>query len=770
MKRIYSVLLAIIIGCVTMVAQTVVSGSVVSKTNEALEGAVVLFADSDSIVGGTTTNSKGHFQLKNLPAGNYECRVSMLGYKPVSLKFKLTNKAKLPKFILDEDAKALAEVTVVGDTRKMTKELAGMSIYYLSDRAKSEMDAYSALQEIPRLIVNPGNRTLTLDNGTTPLILVNGVKKPLETLLPELIESVEVIDNPSARYLGDTSVASVLNIKLKKDGIKPYLKGNLVVKTTPNTNFIYSSGAFEIGSETSSLYVVGGYMQNGRTRAKSYSDTYQGDIHREQSGKSRSTWRNPFAKIGGDWQPTKKDYLAFEIDYYPNPTNSNSESEGHITDMATGESSVLTSNYKSNNQHHQVIGNVNYKHLFNDTRILEFTGNYLFTTTTSDARREQNSDLYNYISNVDLHNSRHTGKLDINYSDMLSRSIQLQAGSNTEHTVTNIDDILDNQPNFCYRNTREYLYAGIDNNMSGSKFNYVISLGLDMVFSDASGAKHNYIDLVPSVSLNYKLARLHNISLLYQRSRYMPNAGTLNPYNTSTDSLTVITGNPKLKPFHRDYVKFGYTFSNGKIRLNPYVQYRHYSDLIMSYDYLDGDIYMNSYRNYGNTGTLQSGATFSYNTPQGKPYYAGVTLDVHYTKEYIKGMPFSGNSYGGYISMYGGYNKISANAYFGYDPSYSYSVYSKSLGYLSSQFDITWTFSQSFRLSVSAEQFICPRRHSKTWTVNGNFHSYSSSVQTTLSPKICVGVSYNFVTKNFRWRNKKQFDSGDDELKSVRPY
>ncbi|MBD5180052.1 MAG: hypothetical protein HDT01_01995, partial [Bacteroidales bacterium] len=251
-KYLFCVMMAVIVGCVTMVAQTVVSGSVVSKSNEALEGAVVLFADSDSIVGGTTTDSKGHFQLKNLPAGDYECRVSMLGYKPVSLKFKLTDKKKLPQFVLDEDAKALAEVTVVGDTRKMTKELAGMSIYYLSDRTKSDMDIYSALQEIPRLIVSPSNHSISLDNGTSPLILVNGVKKPLETVSPEFIESVEVIYNPPARYLGDASVSSVLNIKLKKDGIKPYLKGNLNATTTPNINDLYSKASFETGSEKTS--------------------------------------------------------------------------------------------------------------------------------------------------------------------------------------------------------------------------------------------------------------------------------------------------------------------------------------------------------------------------------------------------------------------------------------------------------------------------------------------------------------------------------------
>ena len=179
MRRLHCMISAFIIGCMAVVAQTVVSGSVVSKSEEAIAGCTVFFIQADTVAGGVATDSKGKFLLKGLKPGNYECRVSMLGYKPAAMKFTLTEKTKLPQFVLEEDAKVLAEVTVSGDARKMTKELAGMSVYYLTDRARNESDAYRALQEIPRLRVNTINRSITLDNGSSPLILVNGVKKLL---------------------------------------------------------------------------------------------------------------------------------------------------------------------------------------------------------------------------------------------------------------------------------------------------------------------------------------------------------------------------------------------------------------------------------------------------------------------------------------------------------------------------------------------------------------------------------------------------------------
>ena len=145
-------------------AQTVVSGSVANKEGDPLAGSTVLFIRSDTVAGGTFTDNKGKFELKGLPQGEYECKVSMLGYKPAAFKFTLTQNSKLPEFVLEEDAAILDEVTVTGDARKITKELAGMSIYYLTDRSKTEPNSYFALREIPLLRVNEATRSITLDD------------------------------------------------------------------------------------------------------------------------------------------------------------------------------------------------------------------------------------------------------------------------------------------------------------------------------------------------------------------------------------------------------------------------------------------------------------------------------------------------------------------------------------------------------------------------------------------------------------------------------
>ena len=749
---------------------TDIRGEVCAADGKAIERGEVTLLQSDTIAAAAMTDAKGRFEIRDLPAGDYVCQIYAYGYKDKvqALSVKGT-RLTLPRIILQKDSVAtLGELTVTADQNLRSKEYAGMTVYQLSSRAKGEPNAYMALQEIPRLRVDMVNRKISLDNGTSPLILVNGVKKPLDVLSPEFIESVEVIDNPSARYRGDSGVASVLNIKLKKEGIKPYLRGDLGANISlPDANFIYSSASFETGSATSSLYINSGYMQIRKQKSESHSVITQGDIHRELTTVNKSYWRDPFVSLGGDKEFSKKDYLAFNIKYVGAPTEGKNKTDGEITDLSLGKSSELTSINDSKSRFHELTGNLYYKRSFSDSRTLEISGDYFYSNNGNIAEYEETSGLMSYVSAIDLDNSRHMGQLDAVYSDMLTSSMHLEAGSNTEYSVTNIDDRLDEWPNFRYRRTKEYLFAGIDNNRSQSKLNYMLSLGLDMVFSDADGVRNSYVDLLPSVSLAYRPDAKNIINLNYDRSRQMPSAGDLNPRNTSTNILVVSKGNPLLKPSHYDNVRLGYVFSNRGVWVNPYVSYTYHSDQVTPYGYMEEDnVYVSTLQNFGHYSQLEAGASISYSLPQKNGFYGNVYISGSFYKTYMRNMAFHGITPNGTFQLFLGYKKFSLSTFINYNGN-SYSLYSKTGNSFNSNATLSWKVSNSLSIRLMAEKYICPKRPIKTWTVNGDYESFSSRVQKTLSPKIQLGVWYTFQTKNFKWRNKKQLNKEDNELKTV---
>lgn len=183
-------------------AQYDFSGTVVSEQKEALPGATVMLYAADSLMGGTVTNEKGAFELKNLPKNECICIISMLGYKTQEHKIDLAQLNHPVPFVLQEEVQELDMVTVNADRRDLVKAGAGYTSYTLSTQALKAKSAYESLREIPQLIVDESNRTIKLSSGETPVILINGVSRPgfFDSLDPEMIEAVEVIENPSAKY------------------------------------------------------------------------------------------------------------------------------------------------------------------------------------------------------------------------------------------------------------------------------------------------------------------------------------------------------------------------------------------------------------------------------------------------------------------------------------------------------------------------------------------------------------------------------------------
>ena len=763
MNRIISITIALF--CTSfLMAQNIVKGNVKAEDKSPLQGCTVLFTQADTIVGGTITDQKGNFELKELKSGNYVCKISMIGFKPVNHEFKLSGTVRLPQFVMEEDAKLLDEVRVTADRRDQTQKGAGMTTYFLTEHAKKSNDAFEALTEIPQLVINPLTYKIKLNNGKEPLILINGVNRPgyLNALNPEIIESVEVIDNPSARYMDDEGVRAILNVKLKKQHVKPYLNGNMYTRHMPNLISGVSGLSAELGTATSSLYLTGQHFYFNNEDSESFSDSYSGNIHRTQNGNQRNNSNMLYLNIGGDKIFSDKNYFAYGFKYISQPSKTKQKEFGTIEYLSNEELSDLTVNKYTENDFNLFTSNLYYKYKFKKNRTIDFIGNYSYSSSGSEGKRMEQSNFYSYINRMNLDNKRHLGKIEINYSDFIGEKHLLDIGTKTSFSETKIDDIWDQWDSYKYKRWQEYLYVGFSNNRSKSKFKYVLSLGIDMVFAIADEEKNDYIDILPSVSLCYDLSENNTFSLQYNRNRSTPGPSMMNPQNTSTDSLFVIQGNPFLKPSYTDLIRFEYVLTNKKFRFNPYIEYSYSSNLIMTNGKMNGNTYISTYENLGYSHKLQVGASINYNLP-----FGNISANAWYQKDYIDNMPFSGDSWQASLNGYFYYKKVSLSVYLGYT-NYEYNLTSKykSLPYTNVNF--TWKLPKRWSLSVSGEGILCPELPSKMWVVDGNYHTYSTDLMKDRYPKIMFGVSWSFKNKvKMKWRQKKQFYDEDRELQNI---
>ena len=208
---------------------SLLTGKVIDNdTNNPLEFATVqlLQASDSSIVGGNLTNNQGEFIIKT-GAGSYILQVNFLGYELLSVSDIVLSRGDRKK---DLGTLGMGKAEVEIDAVEISAEKSQVEfkldkrVYNISkDATAIGSSADELLQNLPSVEVD-GEGNVSLRGSQNVRILINGKPSGLLTGGPEalrllqgnLIEKIEIITNPSAKYDAEGEVG-IINIILKKD-------------------------------------------------------------------------------------------------------------------------------------------------------------------------------------------------------------------------------------------------------------------------------------------------------------------------------------------------------------------------------------------------------------------------------------------------------------------------------------------------------------------------------------------------------------------------
>lgn len=207
-----------------------VKGKVIDQGTEApLSFATVsLYTVADSaLVTGGVTDDQGIFAIEIQP-GSYYAEITFLSYrKQVIENVNITPEKRtveLGTIGLASDAATLTEVEVRAEKSRMQMSLDKRVFNVGKDLANNGGNASEVLDNIPSVAVDvEGNVSLRGSGGVR--ILINGRPSGLvgigdtdglRQIPANLIERVEIVTNPSARYEAE-GMAGVINIILKKE-------------------------------------------------------------------------------------------------------------------------------------------------------------------------------------------------------------------------------------------------------------------------------------------------------------------------------------------------------------------------------------------------------------------------------------------------------------------------------------------------------------------------------------------------------------------------
>ena len=252
MKKRISWMLSLIVMAVSMQAQTL-SGKLVDEKNAPLAYANVVLLQADStFVNGTITDEMGDFRLMKDEKGTL-VRISSIGYTTI---YKKVSGGDFGTIRMTSDAQLLGEVVVKGDLPVTRVKGDAMITSVTGTLLEKAGTAENLLNQIPNVTAQDGS--VSVFGRGTPEIYINGRKvrnsSELDQLSSANVKSVEVVNNPGARY--DASVKAVIRIttkKMKGEGFgfnnRLYFrhKRGYGLTSLEQFNFNYRKNGFDLG-------------------------------------------------------------------------------------------------------------------------------------------------------------------------------------------------------------------------------------------------------------------------------------------------------------------------------------------------------------------------------------------------------------------------------------------------------------------------------------------------------------------------------------------
>jgi outer membrane receptor protein involved in Fe transport len=617
-----------------------------SEKGQPLEFATISVYSIDSVLtGGGITNAEGTFSIE-LSRGRYYAVIRFISFEDKVLEnieiSSVSKKYNAGNIVLGANAKQLNEVEVTAQKSEMVINLDKKVFNVGQDLSNTGKSALDILDNIPSIAVDlDGN--VSLRGSQNIQILVDG--KPsgianaenteaLQSIQGSMIERIEVVTNPSARYEAE-GMGGIINIVLKKEQ-KSGINGSFELTTGYPDN--HSFGA-NVNFRRAKINYFVNYTIRYRENPGS-GNSFQHFMRTDTSyytlidrTRNRSGLSNQ-GRAGFDYFINPKNTLtAYFLINYQNQNNS---------------SKIFYHDYLDNSEVLNVPGNLIglTKRIDDESETrknieasLTWEKNFtkkdhklVFISQYEDSKDQEDSEIAEKIAIVDQNNREAMEALTIedeiefpdsvlnqrsangegesnlllqaDYIYPFGKDGKFEAGYRSEfrtiknpYSVSelNSQNIWQEIPGFSndfkYHDDVHALYVQAGNNYN--KFS--LQLGLRAELSHVSTAlkqtneksENEYLDFFPTIHSTYQLNPINSVQLSYSRRIQRPNFRMLNPFHSYSDSRNIQTGNPYLKPEYTNSMEAGYLMKRTVLNFYSGVYYRNTGNVIERVNIID---------------------------------------------------------------------------------------------------------------------------------------------------------------------------------------
>lgn len=663
MKYLLSIALSICIGGLYSQSNSfTVNGVVIeSSTGQAIDFATVILKDksTEEIVAGETSADGGQFSIKS-NSKDVILEISFIGYASVQivdLQF-VNGIADLGEISLGEDSATLKEVVVTAEKSTTEFKLDKRVFNVGNDLSSAGASALEVLNNVPSVNVNIEGQ-ISLRGATGVQVLING--KPsiladeganaLGSITADMIEKIEVITNPSAKYEAE-GTAGIINIVLKKNE-KEGLNGSLSLNGGAPHN--HSVGlSMNRRTEKFNLFTqLGlGYRELPRDNDNINTDRI---LNTELISSGREFRNETFYNVilGSDYYFDQNNVItlsgsfAYEIEDQPSATDFKFYDNEVLSKEWTREEVTEATNPKYQYE-------LQYKRDFTDHEDHQL----LFSAIGRFFGKEQSSefiniftlgdpDLNDQITVTTFQEGKYTFNLDYTkpFTDNWMMEIGAQYLVNDVSNDFSVSDKIGDEYVIDPGLTNVFEYhqdvLGVYGTASYEGKLWGIKLGLRAENTDLNTLlvntneenTQNFTNLFPTLHSSYKLTDAVSFQAGYSRRIYRPRLWDLNPFFNIRNNFSVRVGNPNLLPEFTDSYELGSIFIFDQISFNLNLYHRYTTEKIERVSTFENNV--NTFRpiNIGTNKATGVELNFKY-TPLNKLTFNG---DLNYNTFYRNG-------------------------------------------------------------------------------------------------------------------------------------
>ncbi|MGJ8744820.1 TonB-dependent receptor domain-containing protein [Polaribacter sp.] len=591
-------------------SSTIITGLLVEdSTSQPIPYATVVIHDKNTkkIIAGTTSDESGKFSISTSKT-NFYLEISFMGFKTKTITvFNSTNgKANLGKILMVADNEALDEVVVTGEVSKTVFKLDKRVFNVGADISSSGASALEVLNNVPSVNVNiEGEISLRGSSGVQilingkPSVLADESSNALGTITADMIESIEVITNPSAKYEA-SGTAGILNIILKKEEKRGW-NGSVSVNTgIPDNHSIGLSLNRRTESFNLFAQLGAGYRSLPRDSEAINRDLVNNEVVFSNGIEYRDeTFYN--LTLGTDYHINDLNVLtlsgnfAYEIEEQPSETNfsyfdSNNSLisswlRNEITD-ATNPKYKYELNYKKqfeNNEDHTLLFSA-LGSFFGKVQSSHFTNT---TISGADSNSEQQTD-------TKFQQADYTFKAD--YTNPISETYTLETGAQyVINDVGNDYEVRDESNGVFVVNqdlTNNFEYnqkvLGVYATGAYEKENWGIKAGFrveqtnltTLLTNTNQSNKQDFTNFFPTLHSSYKVGENFSLQAGYSKRIFRPRLWDLNPFFNIRNNFNVRVGNPDLQPEFTDSYELTSIYKIGKASLSSSLYHKYTTDMV----------------------------------------------------------------------------------------------------------------------------------------------------------------------------------------------